>query len=107
MNDPVYVEAARSFGLRIMQEGGDKIDERIEFAFRTVLSRPPTEAELREMRQAFLVELSHFESDRAAANQLVHVGASDPPINTDICELAAWTILGNILLNLDETITKG
>ncbi|MDA7657560.1 DUF1553 domain-containing protein, partial [Verrucomicrobia bacterium] len=107
MNDPVYVEAACSFGLRIMAEGGDKLDERIRFAFRVALSREPSDDELSEIRQAFLVELSHFESDRPAANQLVHVGESSPPLETDICELAAWTIIGNILLNLDETITKG
>ena len=107
MNDPVYVEAACSFGLRIMAEGGDKLDERIRFAFRVALSREPSDDELSEIRQSFLVELSHFESDRPAANQLVHVGESSPPLETDICELAAWTIIGNILLNLDETITKG
>jgi hypothetical protein len=107
MNDPVYVEAACSFGLRIMTEGGDKLDERLRFAFRVALSRAPSDDELSELRQAFLVELSHFESDRPAANQLVHVGESSPPLETDICELAAWTIIGNILLNLDETITKG
>ena len=107
MNDPVYVEAARSFGLRIMNDGGEKLDERIRFAFRVALSRLPSVDELSEIRQAFLVELSHFESDRPAANQLVHVGESTPPLDTDICELAAWTIIGNILLNLDETITKG
>ena len=107
MNDPVYVEAARAFGLRIMNEGGDKLDDRIRFAFRVALGRQPEPSELSEMRQAYLVELNHFESDRPAANQLVHVGASSPPVETDICELAAWTIIGNILLNLDETITKG
>ena len=107
MNDPVYIEAARAFGLRIMKQGGEKLDERIRFAFRVALGRHPDASELSEMSQAFLVELSHFESDRPAANQLVHVGASTPPVETDICELAAWTIIGNILLNLDETITKG
>lgn len=107
MNDPVYIEAARAFGLRIMKQGGERLDERIRFAFRVALGRHPDASELSEMSQAFLVELSHFESDRPAANQLVHVGASTPPVETDICELAAWTIIGNILLNLDETITKG
>ncbi len=107
MNDPVYVEAARAFGLRIMKEGGEKLDQRVQFAFRTALGRPPSDVELTNIRQAFLVELSHFTTDRPAANQLIHVGASDPPLDTDICELAAWTIIGNILLNLDETITKG
>ncbi len=107
MNDPVYVEAARAFGLRIMKEGGDTLDDRLQFAFRLALSRVPTPAELAELRLAYTTELEHFEANRPAANQLIHVGASTPPLEMDICELAAWTLVGNILLNLDETITKG
>ena len=107
MNDPVYVEAARAFGLRIMNDGGKTLAERLTFAFRVGLGRFPHASELEEMSQAFATELTHFESDRPAANQLVHIGESSPPLDADICELAAWTIIANILLNLDETITKG
>ena len=106
MNDPVYIEAARSLGLRILTEGGPTPDDKIRFACQTVLSRPPLTQELNQLRQAYLDELRHFESNRIAANQLIHVGASEPPLNADISKLAAWTIIGNILLNLDETITK-
>ena len=107
LNDPVYVEAARTLGQRILNHPGTDLDERLDFAFRLTLARSPSAREFSELRQTFLTELSHFESDRAAANQLIHVGASEPPLETDICELAAWTVIGNILLNLDETITKG
>ncbi len=107
MNDPVYVEAARAFGLRVMTEGGATLEEKLTFAFRVALGRRPDDRELAEMSKAYAIELEHFESDRPAANQLVHVGVSTPPLDADICELAAWTIIANILLNLDETITKG
>ena len=106
MNDPVYIEAARSLGLRLLTEGGTTPDDKIRFACQTVLSRLPLPQEQNQLRQAYLDELRHFESNRIAANQLIHVGASVPPLNADVCELAAWTIIGNILLNLDETITK-
>ena len=49
----------------------------------------------------------HFLKHRADANQLVHIGANPPPTNIDVIELAAWTMIGQVLLNLDETITKG
>lgn len=106
MNDPVYIEAARSLGQRVLSEGGATLEDKIRFACQTVLARLPLPLELSQLRQAYLDELSHFKSNRIAANQLIHVGASEPPLNADICELAAWTIIGNILLNLDETITK-
>ena len=107
MNDPVYVEAARALGLRILREGGESLEDRIRHGWRLVLGRMPVEAELREMEQAWQDEFEHFRQHRSEANQLIHVGASEPPVEVDICRLAAWTVIGNILLNLDETITKG
>lgn len=107
MNDPVYIEAARAFGLEIMKNGGSKIDDRVGYAFRACLSRNPSEAELDRMTNAFHKELQHFLDHRADANQLVNIGATPPPTDVDPVELAAWTILAQVLLNLDETITKG
>ncbi len=106
MNDPVYIEAARALGLRIMAQNNAGLDDQIRFACRATLSRPPSPKELSQLRQAYQAERRHFESNRIAANQLIHVGASAPPLDADICELAAWTVIGNILLNLDEAITK-
>jgi mono/diheme cytochrome c family protein len=107
MNDPVCVEAARSFGQRIMQQGGATVAERVKFAFRVCLGRNPTAGESERLANAFEAELDHFLKHRAAANELVHVGATPPPANVDVIELAAWTLISQVLLNLDETITKG
>lgn len=107
MNDPVYVEAARTFGLRIMKNGGDSINDRVDYAFRTCLSRNPSKAEMERMTNAFREELQHFLDHRADANQLVNIGATPPPTDIDPVELAAWTMIVQVLLNLDETITKG
>jgi len=107
MDDPVYVEAARSLGQRIMQKGGSTVAERVKYAFRVCLGRNPSETELGRITQAFEAELEHFLKHRADANQLVHVGATPPPTNVDVIELAAWTMIGQVLLNLDEAITKG
>ncbi|MBI2946525.1 MAG: PSD1 domain-containing protein [Verrucomicrobia bacterium] len=107
MNDPVYVEAARSFGQRIMQQGGTTVADRVKYAFRVCLGRNPTTAELDRLTKAFETEFEHFLKHRADANQLVHAGATPPPANVDVIELAAWTLISQVLLNLDETITKG
>jgi hypothetical protein len=111
MNDPVYVEAARGFGLRIMQYGGgsmaDRMTDRMKYAFRVALGRNPTATELERMTEAFETELGHFLKHRADANRFIHVGATPPPAHVDVVELAAWTMISQVLLNLDETITKG
>jgi hypothetical protein len=107
MNDPVYVESARAFGYRIMQNGGSSAADRTKYAFRAALGRNPTETELGRMTKAFENELNHFLNHRADANQIVNIGATPPPTNVDVVELAAWTMIGQVLLNLDETITKG
>jgi len=107
MNDPVYVEAARAFGHRIMQKGGNTAADRVQYAFRVCLSRNPTATELERLTKAFETELEHFLKKRADANQLVNVGATPPPASVDLLELAAWTVIGQVLLNLDEAITKG
>ncbi len=106
MNDPVYVEAARALGDRIMREGGSNLDQRIRRAFRLLLARAPSPREISVMSAAFDREFRRFARDREAANRLIHTGASAPPVDVDIAELAAWTVVADTLLNLDETITK-
>ncbi len=107
MNDAAYVEAARGLAGRIMRQGGATPAERVKFAFRVCVGRNPTDAETDRLAKAFDAELRHFLQHRAETNQLTHVGATPPPDDADVVELAAWTMIGQALLNLDETITKG
>lgn len=107
MNDPVYVEASRSLASRILKDGGKEVADKLRYAFKVSLSRAPTKKELQILTATYHRELKQFEKDRPAANQLIHVGVSEPPNNADVCELATWTVIGNILLNLDEAINKG
>jgi hypothetical protein len=107
MNDPVYVEASRAFGQRIMREGGSSLEARLNYAFQICLSRPPTQPERALLEEAFRKHFETFEQDRVGAVKLLHVGYSAPPVDLDVCELAAWTLISSTLLNLDETITKG
>jgi len=107
LNDPVYVEAARVLAQRVMKEGGDDVARRLTYAFRLTLARPPKKIELQALERIYNQQLQNFRQDKEAAEALISVGESPKPADLDVSELAAWTTIGNILLNLDETITKG
>ena len=106
MNDPVFVEASRVFAQRVMQEGGESLDDRLTIAFRKVVARPPSDDEVTLLRQLYQDRLGRYQADPTAALALVQHGKADRPEELKVDELAAWTSLGSLLLNLDETITR-
>lgn len=106
MNDPTYVEAARKLAERMMNEA-KTIDDRVVLAFRLATARPPNLNELRLLRRLFEQQLSSYRADSPAAVKLLAVGESPRDENLDAAELAAWTMVANVILNLDETLTKG
>ena len=106
MNDPVFVEAARAFAQRILKEGGPDNTSRLRFAWRLALARPPSEKEIGILAKTLEAQLATYSQDKAAAAALVKVGDLAKPANVDDGELAAWTAMGNVLLNLNETITN-
>jgi len=107
LNDPTFVEAARVLGQIAMAEGGETFHERLVFAFRTVTSRRPNEAEIEVLTSAFFRTRDHFAANSDAARELIAVGESKDDPKLDACALATWTTIATMLLNLDETITKG
>ncbi len=107
LNDPSYFEAARVLAQRTMQEGGATTPERIAFAFKLCTARAPVAKELELLGRVFEAQSAHFKQNPQAATKLIAIGEAARPADLDPGELAAWTALGNILLNLDETITKG
>jgi hypothetical protein len=106
MNDTQHFEAARGFGERILTAGGTTPDERITFAYRTALSRSPRPEELAIVKQALEQYLARYGADPAAAHQVITVGESKPRTNLAESDLAAYTLLANLVLNLDETVTR-
>jgi hypothetical protein len=106
LNDPTYVECARKFAERLMKEGDPVPGERLAHAFRLAVSRPPTTGERQILLGLFQDSLARFRRDVAAADKLLAVGDSPRDPQLDVAELAAWTALASIVLNLDETITK-
>lgn len=107
LNDVQFVEAARHLGARLLREGGDTDAARIEIGFRAVTARPPTTNEAAELAGLLADLRATYAADRDAALALLAVGETPRDATLDPVEHAAWTLLAQVLLNLDETITKG
>jgi hypothetical protein len=106
MNDVQHFEAARALAERALAKGGPDSSARIDFLYQTVLARPASADERRLLEDLLARERTLFEADPAAAHKAVHIGESAPKGNAADPETAAWTILANLLLNLDETVTR-
>ncbi len=105
MNDPQYVEAARQLGARMLQYPGNT-ERRLTFGFRLVTARLPSSFEKSVLTATLKKFLGQYEQNPEAAKKLVSVGES--PVNEELNppELAAYTMVGSLLLNLDETLNK-
>jgi hypothetical protein len=83
------------------------VKQKATFAFRSVLARAPRADELNRLAALYERELAHFKQDSKAAGKMAGGETGESPSAMDKAELAAWTVVANVLLNLDETITKG
>jgi hypothetical protein len=106
MNDPQFVEAARVFAQRVLTECGEGVDGRLIHAFRLAVARSPDPAELELLRNLHDREHARFATEPAQADLLVQNGLAKRPEGLDAIELATWTTLCNVILCLDETITR-
>jgi hypothetical protein len=106
MNDIQHFEAARAFAERIIIDGGASPQDRIAFAYRSVLSRKPDAEELSIVKAALDKYLERFQQDVEAAKKVIANGESKPRASLPPAEVAAWTLVANLILNLDETVTR-
>ncbi|QDU27021.1 hypothetical protein ETAA8_21050 [Anatilimnocola aggregata] len=106
LNDPTFVEAARELAARVLQAKGLNADARVTLLLELVLSRKPSDAERELLTKQLTADFEHYTREPAAADQLLHVGQAHLPPNLSHPELAAWTNLAAVVLNLDETITN-
>ncbi len=106
LNDPSYVEAARAFAELILRNGGRTTAERLDFAFRRAVSRSATDEEVVVLDQLLKKHLSEYESNPAAAVEVLTVGAKPAADDLAKPEYAAWTSVARTLLNLHEVITR-
>ncbi len=106
MNDPVYVEAAQALARRMAKDGGKTEADKAHHGFRLVLARPPSEAELAKLVKLHASSAAEFAKDKAKATSLATDPLGSLPTGSDPADLAAWTMVANVLLNLDETLMK-
>jgi hypothetical protein len=105
LNDPTYVEAARVFATATMKEG-TTTPERLNAMYRRALSRPAKPEEIKVLEGLVEKHRSEFQKDPKGAAELLKVGLAPLPANTDAAELAAWTSVARVVLNLHEAVTR-
>ena len=106
LNDPVYVEAAQALARRMVREGGATAPERAGRGFRLVLSRFPEPVELDRLVRLHDEALHEYQAAPEQARQLATEPLGPLPsdwVGADLADLAAWTVVANVILNLDET----
>jgi hypothetical protein len=106
LNDPTYVEAARALATRMLTQAGRDQNARLAYGFRLAVAREPAPRELGILRETLTAGLADYKRHEDRAETLLRNGESpvDPRLNK--VELAAWTTVASMILNLDETITK-
>jgi hypothetical protein len=106
MNDVQHFEGARALAERVLAEGGTDTESRLEFLYRTVLSRKPSAEEIRIVADALSTQLNLFAAEQGTATRAIHVGESEPGNVAADLATAAWTMIANLVLNLDETVVR-
>ena len=106
MNDVQHFEAARQLASRMMREGGRDAASRLRFGFETVLARLPAADESAILQRTLGQHLSRYRQDVESAKKAVTYGESKPDPSLDPAELAAYSLVANLLLNLDETVNR-
>ncbi len=106
LNDPTYVEAARALAGRILAECPGDDAPRMAWAWQQVLQRTPTASEQQAMMKLLEKQRQAYSQNRAAAEKFLKIGLAPASKDLDACDLAAWTHVARVLLNLHETITR-
>jgi hypothetical protein len=107
LNDPVYVEIAEALARRIVKEGGSTPEERARYGLSLCLCRPPTAEQVQQVVKLYQGERERYRKDAKAALALATEQLGPLPAGMEADDLAAWTVVANVLLNLDGVLTKG
>lgn len=106
LNDPTFVEAARAFAERILREGPDQPSQQLSWAFAQALQRDPRPQEQQILLALYKKHLQAYQQNEQAVGELLKVGLREIPADLPQPELAAWTSVARVILNLHETITR-
>ena len=106
LNDPQYFEAARALAERVLSDANPLPQNVAATIFRVAVGRRADESQLAELLDLYQSSLAHFENNADEAHKLLTVGERPPLAHLPVAQIAAWTTVGNLVLNLDETLTK-
>jgi hypothetical protein len=110
LNDPAFLAAAQGLARAVLRDGDADTAARLDYAFRRAVGRPPDAAEAARLAELLVAVQARYAGDPAAARALVQstalAGAAPPAEPSALAELAAWQVVANVLLNLDEAVTK-
>jgi hypothetical protein len=106
MNDVSFLESARFIGQRMIREGGKNPEERLRYGFRLVTGRAPAPREEQVLHDSLQYHLDYFSGKAEETKSFLSQGEMPPDASIDPRDLAAYTSVGSLLLNLDETVTK-
>jgi hypothetical protein len=109
LNEQLFLECARGLALKTLQDGGATDKDRLSYAFRRCVSRPPDDAEQSVLAALLEKQLASFSKSDAKPWDVAANDPASPPTLPDgvsPAQAAAWTIVSRVLLNMDETITK-
>jgi hypothetical protein len=105
LNDPTFVEASRVFAEKVLAADCKSDEQRLDWAFQRALARSAREKEKQSLLKFLNVQREHYQTDEPEAGKLIKVGNARPPKDAHQAELAAWTQVCRVVLNLNETIT--
>jgi hypothetical protein len=106
LNDPTFVECSRVFAEKLLTAGSDPDERRLDLAFQRALSRPAKTKEKSSLLAFLKAQRAHELNDTDEPAKLIKVGLAPAPKNIEANELAAWTQVCRVILNLHETITR-
>src|SRR5262249_1277445 len=106
LNDPSFVEASRAFAQRVLASKRSSDDARLDFACEQALARPIGPKEQKSLEGFLALQREQYRSNPDEAKNLLRVGLAPAPTGADESELAAWTQVCRVVLNLQETITR-
>ena len=107
MNDTQFVEAARVLAELSLKQGGSSLEQQLEFAYRRATGVRPEGGIRRILLEAFEEEHDRFKNDTKAATNFLAIGEFPRDESLDVATHAAMTVVASMILNLDETLTRG
>jgi mono/diheme cytochrome c family protein len=105
LNDPVYIEASQALARKMAAASGSPI-EKLTLGFRQCVARPPTDAETKRLLALYEEAKADYAKDPNAAKTMATVPLGDAGPSADYADLAAWTVVANVVMNLDEFLMK-